>query len=221
MLFKFVYPSLGAPPSADEVTTERARLTAALQAATTACERLTTAIEGGASLPTVLAKLKERERERRDVTAQLAQLEQAVGQPALDLTEFGERVKAASRGWKALASERPEIAQAKLAKLLGGRLVVSPPDAHGVVTFTGQLSLAPLLAELKLPYFRQSRADVSRRSTSPTAGPVRPRRCASRSSRRPSSSSGGCGRVVPSTTAASTTRSRARTASRVPGRSRR
>jgi site-specific DNA recombinase len=188
VLLRYVHPHIGQPPTPDALATERARLTAALSDATKACEKLVAAIETeGGALPTLIARLKDRERAQRDYQAQLAELDGQAGQPELDLSELGARIKLAARGWQHIATMHPQVARARLKKLLGGRLTVHPPDATGVVRFEGQLNLGPLLAEMKLPSFRSPRTDVTRRSTGPTAGPTRPRRCASPSSPRPSS----------------------------------
>ena len=152
VLYGHLYPSLGAPPSADDVATQRAQLTQALTEATRACDKLLEAVEaGGEAIPALLARLKDRGRTKKDLTTQLAALEAQAARPALTVEEFGARVVAAAKGWKALASERPERVRAKLRKLLQGRIVLTPPDARGRVTFSADLTLESLAGELQLP----------------------------------------------------------------------
>ena len=72
--------------------------------------------------------------------------------------------------------QRPELTRQKLKKLLTGRVVLSPPDARGRVTFEAQLTLEPIVAELQLP-FRPSPSGGSGTRSTPTARSRAPPAC--------------------------------------------
>jgi hypothetical protein len=138
-------------PDRDTVARRQAEGQATLARLEAECGQLTEAIAAGGELPSLLAGLKARERERRQVEQDLAGLAQLERVTQLDWQQVGRDLRDRLTDWQGLLQRQPAQAQQILRTLLVGRLVFTPKcDVNGEVfwEFAGEGRLDPLLDPL-------------------------------------------------------------------------
>jgi DNA invertase Pin-like site-specific DNA recombinase len=135
-------------PARDTVARRRAEGQATLARLEAECGQLTEAIAAGGEWPSLLAGLKARERERRQVEQELAGLAQLEQVSQLDWQQVGRDLRDRLTDWQGLLQRQPAQAQQILRTLLVGRLVFTPKcDVNGDFfwEFAGEGRLDPLL----------------------------------------------------------------------------
>jgi len=94
-------------------------------------ERLTTAIAmAGRDIPSLLLALRDRERERNRIEANLQHLAILEQANTLDGTSIEGDLRGALVDWRGLLQANIQYARQAIRKLLHARLVVTPNDAH-------------------------------------------------------------------------------------------
>jgi site-specific DNA recombinase len=138
-------------PSPDVQAAERADLEHQLAVTETELARLAAAVAGGARLETLLTALRERERRREQLRAQLAALATARQVASLDLGRMRTHLTALLDDWRGLLQGHVVLARQAVRKLVPERLVFTPlTTAAGarVFEFRGEGRLDPILAGL-------------------------------------------------------------------------
>lgn len=131
---------------ADEAT-ERQRLHAELARAEKELDHLTTAIATGGQVATLVAAVRERERQRDHLRQELTALDQLAQVARLDLAQLKQALEAKLAEWRGLLTRHVQAARQILRKVLDGRLVFTPyKDDGGYYTFEGVGRLEPILA---------------------------------------------------------------------------
>jgi DNA invertase Pin-like site-specific DNA recombinase len=107
--------------------------------------RLTEAVATGAgALPSLVAALKDRERQRADALARLEHLDGLSRAP-----EWGDGIRSKLRArlteWHGFLGRQPEVARQILRKLLVGRLVLTPDENTRTYTVQGRATYGRLL----------------------------------------------------------------------------
>ena len=119
----------------------------ALAKVETEIEHLTAAVAAGGDLPSILAALKDRERQREEFRRRLRDAERAVaaGRAAQSLEEV---VRARLADWTGLLQRQVPQARQILKKLLRGSLLFAPKieEDEGFFEFQGDVSLERILA---------------------------------------------------------------------------
>ncbi len=135
-------------PDRETVERRRAEGQATLARLEAECRQLTEAIAAGGELPSLVAGLRARERERQQVEQDLAGLAQLEQVSQLDWQQVGRDLRDRLTDWQGLLQRQPAQAQQILRTLLVGRLVFMPKrDVNGEVfwEFAGEGRLDPLL----------------------------------------------------------------------------
>jgi site-specific DNA recombinase len=145
-------------PQADTLAAGRAALEAQLRAADEEATRLVAAITAGGELPSLLAALRERERQRTALQQQLASLDGLREVSGMDTGRIEKALRTRVKDWRALLGRQAPIARQIVTKLVDGRLLFTPHDDRSY-TFTGQVSVGQLLAGLVLPQHWRPHAD--------------------------------------------------------------
>ena len=138
-------------PSADVHMAERADLERQLASTETELARLAAAVAGGGRLETLLTALRERERRREQLRAQLAALDAVRHVASLDLGRVRKNLGALLDDWRGLLLGNVVLARQAVRKLVPERLVFEPittPEGERVYEFRGEGRLDPILAGL-------------------------------------------------------------------------
>ena len=106
------------------------------------------ATSGGDSPETVLREIRRREQRRTATQQVLTDLDRRDNAPPVDLRALRLRLLALLADWQGLAARHVGQARQLLRKLLVGRLQFVPLGA-GLVRFTGEGTLAPLVGRLE------------------------------------------------------------------------
>jgi hypothetical protein len=131
---------------AEEPGQRRMRLEAELRRLEIEIGRFTDAIGRGGPLPSILEALRDRERRRRDLREQLAQVDGLV-LLAHRPEELDRELTTKLTEWQGLLERQPIQARQLLRKLLAGRVMYTPhhDEEGGFYEFAGQASWGKLL----------------------------------------------------------------------------
>jgi site-specific DNA recombinase len=138
-------------PSAPVHAAERAELERLLALTETELARLAAAVAGGARLETLVTALRERERRREQLRAQLAALEAARSVATLDRGRMRTTLTALLDDWRGLLLGQTVVARQAVRKLVPERLVFTPLttlEGERVYEFRGEGRLDPILSGL-------------------------------------------------------------------------
>jgi hypothetical protein len=134
-------PDDGSAPVRDAITAELSRVEGEIA-------RLTAAVASGGDLSSLLEALRERERRRDRLRAEVAELERAQVLSGADVAKLEADLRDRLADWRGLLRRHPSQARQLVRALLVGRLVFTPettPDGD-VYRFSGQVSLGRMLA---------------------------------------------------------------------------
>ena len=115
-------------PQAATIEAQRATLTRQLTVLGEETGRLTAAVASGGELASLLAALKDRERQREAITQQIAGLDGLAQVSSLDVRRIERDLRGRVTEWRAQLRRQAPIARQIVTKLLDGRLVFTPPE---------------------------------------------------------------------------------------------